>query len=188
VYDFDWLFEGLTTVYLLLGTAFLGLVVIYWHWRRKVWFFAMLVVAALIGLYALLDRLVETDSEQIERKLEAMARGVRDHNVDAVFEHLADDFRSPGGNSKADFRKEAEPRIGSVSRLAIWNYRYDSKPERGKEFTGLRFRFKVVPSGLQADPWCDCRPLLVYDAEKGWQVKGFTVLKPDTTEPIYIPF
>ena len=187
MFDFDWLFEGQTSVYLLLGTALSGLLVIYWYWRRKAWLFAMLFIAALIGLYALLDHLVETDQEQIERKLEAMAKGVRDHNTDAVFEHLADDFRS-GVNNKTDFRNEAEPRINSVSRLVIWDFRYDSKPERGKEFTGLRFRFKVVPSGLPADPWCDCRPVLVYNPEKGWQVKGFTVLKPDTTETIYIPF
>jgi hypothetical protein len=185
---FDWLFEGLTTVYILLGTVLIALLVIYWQWRRRVWLFAILFVVALIGLYALLDRLVETDREEIQRKVEEMAAAARAHNTDGVFEHIADDFQSPGHNNKADFRKEAEPRIGSVQQLTVWNYRFDSKPERGKEFTGLRFRFKVIPSGLAADPWFDCQPILEYKPGKGWQVKGFRVLKPDTTEEIPIPF
>jgi hypothetical protein len=185
---FDWLFEGHPAVYAALGVVLIGLFYFYWQWRRKGWLFAMGFVILLIGLYALLDRLVETDREQIERKLEEMAAGVRAHNTDTVFEHVSDNFRSPGGNNKAKFRDEAEGRITSVTQLTVWNYRYECKPERGKEFSGLRFRFKVVPSQLAADPWFDCQPVWEYDAVKGWQVKGFKIFKPDTTEEIFIPF
>ncbi len=185
---FDWLFEGLPAVYILLAVVAVALFFVYWQWRRKVWLFLMVGVVALIGLYALLDYLVETDREEIERKLAIMAEGVRTHNTDAVFMHISENFVSPGANNKAAFRKEAEGRIGTVTKITIWNYRFDNKPERGKEFNGLTFRFKVSPSGLQSDPWFDCRPVFEYDSVKGWQLKGFKVFKPDNTEEIPIPF
>ena len=63
---FDWLFEGQTTAYILLAAVLICFFFVYWQYRRKVWLIAMLVVIALLGVYALLDRLVETDYEQAE--------------------------------------------------------------------------------------------------------------------------
>src|SRR5581483_3497638 len=96
---FDWLFEGQVTVYIFLVAVLIGLFFLYWQWRRRVWLYAMLGVLVLIGLYALLDRLVETDAEQVERQVKEMAAEMQAHNLDAVMRHLSDDFRSPN-NSK----------------------------------------------------------------------------------------
>ena len=46
---FDWLFEGQTTVYILLGVALVVLVFAYWQYRRKEWLYAILGVVVLIG-------------------------------------------------------------------------------------------------------------------------------------------
>jgi hypothetical protein len=180
---FDWLFEGLTTVYVLLAAALLGFFFIYWQYRRKAWLYAMAVVVALIGLYWLLDRLVETDREQIQRKVDVMANGLRTHNLDAVFEHLSDDFRSPQGRDKKALREEADRQINRVAQVIVWDFRWDSRPEPGKEYDGLVFSFKV--RGVGADDFAfDCRPVFVYEPGKGWLVKRLKILKPGTTEEL----
>src|SRR5581483_1072824 len=112
---FDWLFEGQTTVYVLLGTLLLACFFIYWQYRRRAWLYAMAVVVALIGLYWLLDRLVETDREQVQREVEALAADVRGHRHDAVYAHLAEDFRSPRDSDRAAFRKDTEWMVNSVT-------------------------------------------------------------------------
>ena len=90
--------------------------------------------------------------------------------------------------TRSSFARKQRGRIGIVTSLTLWNYRYEKRPVRGEVFKGMRFRFKVSPSGLQGDPWFDCQPVFEYDPVKGWLLKGFEVLKPDTTETIPIPF
>jgi hypothetical protein len=184
---FDWLFEGLTTVYVLLAAALLGCLFVYWQYRRNAWLYAAAVVAALIGVYWLLDRLVKTEREQIQEKVEVMAQGLRDHNLDAVFEHLSDDFLSPQGRDKAALRKLANDHINGVTQVTVWDLRWDSKPEPGKEYDGLVFSFKV--RGVGADDFhFDCRPLFAYEPGRGWRVKRLKILKPGTTEELPAPF
>ena len=45
----------------------------------------------LLGVFVL-DRLVESDGEQIERKLQEMAAGVTAHDYDGVFRNISDSF------------------------------------------------------------------------------------------------
>ena len=70
---FDWLFEGWLEIYILLAVLAFARILAVWPFRRKVWLITLFSVIALIGVYWLLDRLVETDREQIERKLTALA-------------------------------------------------------------------------------------------------------------------
>jgi hypothetical protein len=180
---FDWLFEGQTTVYILLIVVLIGLFVVYWQWRRRVWLYGMAVVVALIGLYWLLDRLVETDREQIHRKIGGMASGLQAHNVDAVFKHISDNFRSPQGEDKNELHSLAERRINQVTHVIVWNIRRDSRPQPGKDYSDLRFSFKVNDEF----PF-DCQPVFEHDAANGWRLKGLKIFKFGTTEEFPIPF
>jgi hypothetical protein len=147
----------------------------------------MAVIVALIGAYWLLDRLIETDREQMQRKVEAMAEGLRSHNLDAVFEHFSDDFRSPQGKNKKELRDFAGGVINSVAEVKVWDQHWESKPERGQECDGLVFRFKLRGVGVD-NFYFDCRPVFVYEPGKGWRLKRLKIFKPGTTEALEVPF
>jgi len=178
---FDWLFEGQITVYVLLAFMLVGLLFIFWRRRLKLSLCAMLGVVMLIGLYALLDRLIETDREQIERKIGEMAEGLRSDNADAVFQHFSASFRSPLGKDKASLRVDAANHINHVTEVIIWNFRWEAKPELGKEYDDLRFSFKVRGVGVDDFPF-DCQPVFEHNATKGWQLKRLKIYKFGTTE------
>jgi hypothetical protein len=184
---FDWLFEGLTAVYILLGTALLFVIVLYWRWRRKYWLYVMGTIVAFIGLYALLDRLVETDTEQLERKIKAMAAGLEAHNVDALFDNIDEHYKSPSMADKKALRELADTHINQISDVRVRNFDFKVRPERGKEFTGLRFMFKIGGVGVDNLPF-DCEPVFEYDPVKGWRVTRFKVFKFGTTEEYQVPF
>jgi hypothetical protein len=178
---FDWLFEGRLEVYVLLATVLIGLLYGYWQWRRNGWLYAAAGAAALVGLYALLDRLVETERETIEAQVAEMAAELRGHHHDAFFSHFSDDFLSPAGHDKATFRHDVEWRMDSITEVKYWGMNWESRPERGKDFDGLRFSFKVVGAG--GDFPADCRPVFEYDqAAKRWRVKKLKLYKLGTTE------
>ena len=74
---FDWLFEGHLSVYFLLTAIAVLFVVLGVRTRNRRWYAAAAGAVALAGLYCLLDFAVETDREQIQRKVNAMAAGFR---------------------------------------------------------------------------------------------------------------
>ena len=109
---FDWLFEGHLSVYLLLAAAVVLGAVVSAQTRDRRWLAAAVVFAALAGLYCLLDFAVETDREQIQRKVYAMAAGLKaPANLDAVFQNVADDIHSTFGDGKATLREQARQQI-----------------------------------------------------------------------------
>src|SRR4051812_29579654 len=100
---FDWLFEGRLTVYLALAVVALILLGLYWRDRRRWFLFGIGIVGVFVLTYLLLDRLVETNREQITRKLQEMAAGVKARSAERIFRHISDRFTFQGMN-KATFR------------------------------------------------------------------------------------
>jgi hypothetical protein len=178
---FDWLFEGNPSVYVaLVGVAVLLLIL--WWQRRKRWcLFAVAVVAALAGVYALLDVAVETDREQIVRKINAMIAAVNAHNLDAAFTHISDQFRSANGKTKADVRATAEMYVNQryVESVKVWDITMLERPSR--EHPPARVFFSVKTSGVQ-EFLADCDATFDFDAQHGWRLSGFRLLKPQTNE------
>jgi hypothetical protein len=60
---FDWLFEGRTNVYAVLAALAVFLLVIWWQTRKRWLLLGTVLAVGMIGVYALLDKAVETDRE-----------------------------------------------------------------------------------------------------------------------------
>jgi hypothetical protein len=178
---FDWLFEGRPSVYIALVGVAVILLILWWQRRKRWCLIAVAIVAALAGLYALLDVNVETDREQIVRKINAMIAAVNAHNLDAAFTHISDQFRSERGKSKADLRAMAEMYLNQriVETVKAWDITMPERPSR--EHPPARVFFSVKASGVQ-EFLADCDATFDFDAQHGWRLRSFRLLKPQTNE------
>jgi hypothetical protein len=186
---FDWLFEGRPVIYWLLGLLALLLLLVWWRSRKRAFLIAAAVVASLAGVYFLLDKLVETPPEQIERKLTEMATAVRTRDVDAIVKHLAADFHFRG-QDKAAFRQAyVEPALqrGLVGELEVWEFHW---PEGGDDQKRpVEFYAKLKGGMVPEGPFYLVKAQFIREADGQWRLKGFDLFNPavDTTRPIDIP-
>jgi hypothetical protein len=178
---FDWLFEGRTSVYVVLAALTVFLLLVWWQTRKRGWLIGVAIAAALIGLYALLDRLVETDREQIVRKINEMAAAVNARNLDALFENISDEFRSPRGRSKEELRNEIKGYINLriVENVKVWDFDFEDRPSR--DHPPARVRFSAKADGGQT-LLADCDARFDFHPQHGWRLKSIRLLKPQTTE------
>jgi hypothetical protein len=178
---FDWLFEGRTSIYVILAALSVFLLLVWWQTRKRGWLIGVAVAVGLVGLYALLDRMVETDREQIVRKVNEMAAAVNSRNLDALFANISDDFRSPRGRSKEELRNDIKGYLegGIVKKATVWDIVCEGTPSRDNP--PVRVFFKAKAEGAQeflAD--CDCT--FDFDPGHGWRLKSIRLLKPQMTE------
>jgi hypothetical protein len=184
---FDWLFEGRLPVYIALAAA---AVLLYFFWRqsrRRVFLYAAGACLALVAAYFLLDKFVETDREQIGRKLQEMSAAVRAGDVDRIFANVSDDFKR-GTANKAGFRQQAERVIrGGVNEVEIWNVTVADDPSGGP--AGVEFFAK--PRGGIADgtAFYLIRARMKRDPDGQWRLQGFDAFNPysDSNTPLQIP-
>lgn len=181
---FDWLFEGSLTIYLLLLIAAGILLALWLRERKRSWLFALAFVAGLAALYLLLDRLVETPYEQIDRKLHLMAHAVQTRNSEAIFRHLAQGF-SVQGIDRERFRAYVDRvlREGLVNELTVWDIQ---RPDP----SGL-VQFRAKPKGRQilSDVPYLVRGRFVRESDGQWRLESFQVFNPlvDQHQPMDIP-
>jgi hypothetical protein len=181
---FDWLFEGRTTVYVVLAALTLLLLALAWQTRKRHWLLGAGAVLALAAVYFLLSLIVETDRKQIEHKLQEMAAGVKDHDPDKVFAHVSEDFRL-GGKDKAKFREFAEPHLrGSGDReVVVWDVRFPPESRsalRGGPGTGVLVEFRITPKGFDGRDGLSypCDATFVRDPDRQWRLKSFRTPLP----------
>jgi hypothetical protein len=198
----DWLYEGRQSVYLLLA-ALAVLVTALWARsgfvlikektyktrygappRRKLAQLPVLLalLALLAAGYFLLDRLVETRREQIERKLQVMAAAVRTRNVDAIMEHISEQFRFQNMDRSA-FRGmvDGAVRNGAVNDLVVWNVQFPDDSGR------VTFMAKPKGSRVQDNAGFLVRAEFVQDADGQWRLRTFQVFFPSGGEPVTVP-
>jgi hypothetical protein len=168
---FDWLFEGHLSVYVLLAVA-AGVALFYWRRNRKR---PPLIIAlcflGLIALYFILDKAIETDGEQIARKIREMAAAVERRDLDALFAHVADDFRSPRGKTKAMLRQYTQDKLAQfrVREVVVWDLHVRAIDRAaGRAQVVLRFK----PKGDEIPPLeFLCEAEFALDAQHGWRLQ-----------------
>jgi hypothetical protein len=180
---FDWLFEGHSSVYLVLATAATILFAVWWRTRKRKYAVGLGIVAGLAGLYGLLDLLRETDREQIIHHVQAMAQAVAEKNLDRAFVHIAKDFRFREMD-RDRFRSYAEDGIrrGGVSEIEVWGFEL-KEMAREKGVARGEFRAKVRGSWGQFGPYHRCEVEFSRDADGQWRLKSLEVYDADTSQP-----
>jgi hypothetical protein len=196
---FDWLFEGWWFIYALLGAAF---AVVAFQWARDgfvvfqrervtkggketrrrlaVLPIVLAVLALLVGVYFLLDRLVETRREEIKRKLKEMAAAVRTRDLDRIFSHISEQFQVED-KDKAVFRRYVEDRFRLVDELAVWG-------EAFPDDTGT-VTFHAKPKGSQVPEQLQVvvRAQFVRDPDGQWRLRTFELFLPPGGQPVSLP-
>jgi hypothetical protein len=188
---FDWLFEGHIAVYAVLAAAAAVCTLLWRRTRKRRWLAGAAAALALAGLYALLDFAVETDRERLQRLIPEMAAGLKPHsNLDPVFDHVSEQFRSPSGKSKSEVRETARSYLdsGVVTEVKVWNVRVE-KASRREGTAEVLFDGKVkgnLGGGEYLALWC--KAVFEYDPARGWLLKSLEVHPqgaPDEAFPGY---
>lgn len=134
---------------------------------------ALLLLAAL----RVCDLAVESDREQIERKLHEMSDGVREHNLNKTFEHVSESFRY-GTSGKSTLRQigEQAQQAGRVDEIPIWDIRIDAIG-KGDAKAKAEFRVKIKGSALAENQFL-VRSYFVRDSDGQWRLQSFEVFSP----------
>jgi hypothetical protein len=152
---------------------------------------AILVLALLAGGVWLTDRLVETDEEQIEHAVREMAEGARTRDVDRVFRHVSESFRSRQGNDKERFKDFARQHINhGIEDVPVWDFHFEdvSRPKRTASVSFL-FKVKGVRIGRAQEFSARCEAKFHLDPDGQWRLQSFQLLNPVTpSDTIPVPF
>jgi hypothetical protein len=141
------------------------------------------VVGLLAGLYLLLDRLVETGREQIERKLTVVVpKAVKDRKAGDILAHVAGDFQWEGLD-KAGFGMVVEKALPSMSALEIWDVRFpEGRPRTARP---AKVVFYVKPKGNvnpAGEAFGRCEAVFVREPDGQWRLQTFAVFFPPTSD------
>lgn len=186
---FDWLFEDRLAVYVLLGGVAALLLSLWWRSRKPRWLYSAGGVIALIGIYFLLGRFVDTDKKQLERTLQTMATAVNAHNVEAIFEHVSDRFRSPQGRSKEEFRELVRGRINGVRSFTIRDVSFPQGVSRswGEAVAVFLVNVDHPETGQLSEFNLRCEATFDFDARRGWRLRTFRLFPVTSTEELPLP-
>jgi hypothetical protein len=184
-----WLIEGSPTVYLLLALVGLISLAAWWRTRKRTYLAVASAAGVLILGYFALDRVVESDAEQIGRRLQEMADGVTARDYDHVFRHMSDSFFVLNVD-KGAFRRYADEysRRLQVTSLTIWDVvRSGISRERRRAEVG--FRFKIQTNLTQGYEFFFARTVFVLDPDGQWRLQSFEVFNPysDSKQPLQVP-
>ncbi|MBL8795288.1 MAG: hypothetical protein JNM56_15390 [Planctomycetia bacterium] len=178
-------------IFLLLVVA-LAVLLLLWRRNDDVRFRnAAAVVAVLLLLWIGWQLLgPESPARQMQRKTEAMAAAIQTRNLDALFEHVSDEFRY-GPMDKARLRTVAERYLGSgeLGSIEVWDFR-DAKvqPASGNEKPSATIQFTVKPKGRDIpDVFFRCASRWVQEADGQWRIVGFDLYRMPGNQPFSPP-
>jgi hypothetical protein len=175
---FHWLVEGWLSIYLVLLTIAIGLLAMWWRTRRRRWLIGLAVVAGLVGLYALLDWLIETPYEQMVRKINEMAASAQKRDPTSLSANISNDF-SFRGMSKDALLAAANSRIrnGDVREVVVWDFQRG--PISAEERTGdIDFLIKVKTVWTPDAVFYRCHATFALDPDGQWRLRTFKLFDP----------
>jgi hypothetical protein len=184
-----WLVEGDPAVYALLAGVLAALLAVWWRTRKRQYAIAAGVIAVLIVGYALLDFAVESDGEQMVRKVREVAAAVSANSVNAAMENVSNRFNRHGLD-KEQFGKLCERYIsrGEVTAVQVWDLTAVDVSRQTQAGT-VEFHFKVHGRWGETPPNWFGRVVFTLDPDGQWRVKDFDVYDSlnQSKTPIAIP-
>jgi 4-amino-4-deoxy-L-arabinose transferase-like glycosyltransferase len=180
----DWLYEGVTAVYLLLAALAALLLWGWWRDRKIASLLGLLVIALAAGAYLALDWLVETRGEQISRRIRELAAAVSRKDARALLTHLSPtQFRHLKKGPEAFLaRVDALWQDGWFDSVTVWDIR--PGPPGSPTLLSAKPRGGVAPSVpfLVRAHWHEERP-------GAWLLSSFSVHKTfaDSDAPLDLP-
>jgi hypothetical protein len=184
-----WLVEGDPAVYGLFASALVVLLGLWWRTRKRNLLIAAGAVAALILGYYLLDCFVESDGEQMVRKVGEVAAAVSANDLDAAFRNVSDKF-DRGGVKKLQFRQYCQrfKDNGNVGKVIVWDLTAGDVSRSAGTGT-VAFRFKVTGNWGESPPNYIGKVFCTLDSDEQWRVKSFEVYDSlnRSTTPLPIP-
>jgi hypothetical protein len=184
---FDWLFERHAAVFALLAAAGVVLLVMWWRTRKRRLLYGAVAVFAVAYIYFMLGFVKETDAMQIHRKVQEMAAGVNENNLDKTFQHFSDDLRM-GGRRKSDLRAGAESALRSYG---VHNMRlFDTEIEQlSSADRRARVTFNAKADGnWGGEAFYRVRSEWTLEADGQWRMRSFTLHNPINNDEQRIPF
>jgi hypothetical protein len=170
-----WLVEGDTTLYFVLASVGLICVAVWWRTRRRGYAVAAGAAAvAILGL-SLLDRLIESDREQMIRKVQEVADAISHRRLDRAFEHVSEQFDRRGKN-KQGFREfaDAHLRRGFVTDVQVWDFTVtEVSAESRRGVVECFFKVRGNFPGGESPPGALTRIVFTLDPDQQWRVKNF---------------
>jgi hypothetical protein len=184
-----WLVEGDQTLLFLVACAALACFAAWWRTRRRRYAIAGgVALGALVGL-VLLDRFVESDREQMIRKVREIAAAISHHDVDRAFTHVSEHF-DRAGVAKPTFRRFAESRVrsGYVTDVQVWDFNV-REVSRERRRGVVECFFKVHGSFGETPPGAFAQVAFTLDADGQWRVSNFDwfLSITDSTAPMTVP-
>jgi hypothetical protein len=151
----------------------------------------VLVLVLLAGGVWLTDLLVETDEEQIEHAVREMAEGARTRDVDRVFRHVSDSFRSPQGNDKERFKDFARRQMEhGIEDVPVWDFLFEDVSRSTRTATvSFLFKVKGIRIARSQEFSARCEAKFCLDPDGQWRLQSFQLLNPVTpSDTIPVPF
>jgi hypothetical protein len=183
----SWLVEDPTPVYVILGTAVVILLALYWNRRKRGYLYGVGGVFLLIGLVWLIDFLVVTDREKVQAALRAMAGRIQALDVDGAFQFVSDDYDGPH-RPKKEFREWCRSRMAAlgVSELRVWD---ETVVEASAASRTGRAEFMIKGQGSIGQGMYLVRANFVLDPDGQWRLRNFTLHNPaaNTNEALPLP-
>jgi hypothetical protein len=190
----NWLLDNLALITILLSIVTLAFVFVWWRTRRRPYALGAVTAVTLLGLvwlllYALPLLFGETDSQQIERKIRAMAAAVKTRDLDRIFSHISESFHF-GSHDKAAFRRRSEEviRAGEVEEVIVWDFQRGDIA-RDQRTGKISFMVKARASWRGSEAGYRCDADFVLDSDGQWRMGGFQLFNPfrESKEPIPLP-
>lgn len=186
---FDWLLDNRWTVCLILASAAVILLALWYRTRKRYYAVGVAVVAGLAALFFLIAALRgETDQQQIERKVRELAAAAQAADAEQIARHLAEDFRSPGQKNRETFVADvvAQVRWQQVTEVVVWGFDF-KEVSRDQRTAKVRFSAKVKSGN--GDFTADVEADFVLESDDEWRLKGFKVFfPPNSTQEFPIRF
>jgi hypothetical protein len=188
---FDWLFEGRLSVIIVLAALAVVAATLWWQGRQRHWLVATLGFAALLGIYVLLEKLVETDRKsdrkEIQKRIESMASAVKSKDLNRIFEFVSDDFKSPLGRNRQECMEAARGILqrGEVTEVTLSGFAFEKDPVRAEKTATVLFQVRARGPGVFGDDMpFPCEATMVFHPESGWLLQTVKITHPVRNETI----